>query len=110
MNMKLQRKYFDLINMGIKKYEVRLLDEKRSKLRVGDTIQFTYMNYCVLTIITNLKIYNSFEQLLNEIDSFEIGLSRNKSKALKELYSIYPINNDHKFKVLAIKIKKVTAN
>lgn len=27
MNMKLQRKYFDLINMGIKKYEVRLLDE-----------------------------------------------------------------------------------
>lgn len=110
MNMKLQRKYFDLINIGIKKYEIRLLDEKRSKLRIGDTIQFTYMNYHLLTIVTNLKIYNSFEELLNEINSFEIGLSNNKSKALKELYSIYPVNHDHKFKVLAIEIKKVTAN
>lgn len=110
MNMKLQRKYFDLINIGIKKYEIRLLDEKRSKLRIGDTIQFTCMNYHLLTIVTNLKIYNSFEELLNEINSFEIGLSNNKSKALKELYSIYPVNHDHKFKVLAIEIKKVTAN
>lgn len=109
MNMKLQRKYFDLINIGIKKYEIRLLDEKRSKLRIGDTIQFTYMNYCLLTLVTNLKIYNSFEELLDEIDSFEIGLSHNKSKALKELYSIYPVNYSNKFKVLAIEIKKVTA-
>ena len=38
--LKLQPKYFDYINNGTKRIELRLYDEKRQKIAIGDTIIF----------------------------------------------------------------------
>ena len=38
--MKLQSKYYDYILKGAKKIELRLFDEKRQKIKVGDKIKF----------------------------------------------------------------------
>ena len=38
--MKLNSEMFDKVKSGKKTYEVRLLDEKRQKIGVGDTIIF----------------------------------------------------------------------
>ena len=38
--MKLNSTAFGGVKKGIQKYETRLLDEKRSKIQIGDTIIF----------------------------------------------------------------------
>lgn len=38
--MKLQPKYYDFILNGTKRIEIRLNDEKRRMIKVGDTITF----------------------------------------------------------------------
>ena len=38
--MKLQPKYFDYILNGTKRIEIRLNDEKRKKIKLGDKIKF----------------------------------------------------------------------
>lgn len=38
--LKLQPKYFDYINNGTKRIELRLYDKKRQKIAIGDTIIF----------------------------------------------------------------------
>ena len=38
--MKLQQKYYDFIKRGTKRIEIRLFDEKRQKIKIGDTIKF----------------------------------------------------------------------
>ena len=38
--MKLESEFFDKVKSGEKFYEVRLYDEKRRKIAVGDTIKF----------------------------------------------------------------------
>ena len=40
-NMKLQNKSFKMIKNENKEIEMRLNDEKRKKLSIGDTIEFT---------------------------------------------------------------------
>ena len=37
--MSLQSKYFDYIKKGTKRKELRLFDEKRQKIRLGDIIE-----------------------------------------------------------------------
>ncbi len=39
-NLNLQDKYFDFIKTGTKRIELRLFDEKRQKIQLGDTIEF----------------------------------------------------------------------
>ncbi len=36
--MKLQQKYYDFIKNGTKRIEIRLFDEKRQKIKIGDTM------------------------------------------------------------------------
>ena len=38
--LKLKPKYFNYINEGTKRIELRLYDEKRKKINIGDTIVF----------------------------------------------------------------------
>lgn len=38
--MKLQSEYFEFIKEGTKRIEIRLNDEKRRKIKLGDTIEF----------------------------------------------------------------------
>lgn len=39
--MKLQEKYYDFIINGTKRIEIRLNDEKRQTIKLGDTIEFS---------------------------------------------------------------------
>lgn len=42
--MKLSPKYYNFIKNGTKRIEIRLNDEKRQKLKVGDKIKFKLTN------------------------------------------------------------------
>jgi ASC-1-like (ASCH) protein len=84
---KLQSPYYEFIKDGKKIYETRVYDEKRKKMKVGDTWTFTHNSDSSLdpvrTLITDIKIYKSFreaiqatgvEKLLPQINDVEEGI------------------------------------
>ncbi len=63
-SMKLHTKYFNKIKAGEKKIEVRLFDDKRKKISVGDIIQFqdaSDSRRIVNTEVVGLLHYNNFQ-------------------------------------------------
>ena len=62
--LKLQPKYFDYINDGTKRKELRLYDEKRQKINIGDIIVFQKEPELDITMnvrVVGLLRYNTFE-------------------------------------------------
>ncbi|ALU11681.1 hypothetical protein EYM_03670 [Ignicoccus islandicus DSM 13165] len=64
--MKLEPQWFELISKEEKTVEVRLLDEKRKKLRVGHVIKFvnTQNSKELYARITSLRVYDNIKKLL----------------------------------------------
>ena len=84
--MKLQPKYYDFILNGTKRIEIRLNDEKRRMIKVGDTITFykePLLNESYnITLLADKSI--SKEELLNELEKFY-------SKEKQEQYGVLGI-------------------
>ena len=58
--MRLYKKPFEMIENGIKDIEYRLNDEKRQKVKIGDTITFykePLYNKSIKVIVTDMKYY-----------------------------------------------------
>ena len=100
-NMKLSDPWFDLVKSGKKKVEIRLYDEKRRKLNIGDKILF---NDDFKKKIKDLKVFNTFEDALR---SSKLKNSLPGVRTYKEGIDIYHSIGDYKkgekkYKVLAI--------
>lgn len=68
--MGLQEKYFNAMRYGNKKIELRLYDEKRKKLNIGDTIYFMLepdRKKKMETRIVNLIKYKNFNDVVDNI-------------------------------------------
>lgn len=74
-DMQLQDKYFQLSQVGKKKVEIRLYDDKRKKLRVGDIIKFENIkNDGTLSVkITKLEVFSNFEMLFQNVGNELLG-------------------------------------
>ena len=86
--LKIQPKYFDYINNGTKKVEVRLYDEKRQKINIGDTIIFKKEPELEVTMkvkVIGLLRYNIFEELFKD---FDIEMLADKSMTKQELLNV----------------------
>ena len=68
---KLQEPYYTYIKNGIKIYEMRVNDEKRKKMKIGDIWKFKNANNEKLpefnTKIIDKKIYKSFEEAIKKV-------------------------------------------
>lgn len=107
-NMKLHDTYFNHVLEGSKDIEIRLLDEKRSKLSIGDTIIFSNNDNYVKVKVVNINIFNSFSELLSQIDHTRLGFQNSSTSAiLNELFSIYPESKLHKYKIVSIEFEKI---
>ena len=109
--LKLQPKYFDYINNGTKRIELRLYDEKRQKINVGDTIIFQKEPDLEITMkvkVIGLLIYNSFEELFND---FDIEMMADKSMTKQELLNVleefYTHEKQEQYGVVGIRIEKI---
>ena len=109
--LKLQPKYFDYINNGTKRIELRLYDEKRQKIDIGDTIIFqkepeleTTMNVKVIGLLR----YNTFEELFED---FDIEIMADKSMTKQELLNVleefYTPEKQKQYGVIGIRIEKI---
>ena len=105
--MRLHNEPFILIKKGTKTIEMRLNDEKRQLIKVGDTIEFInrYNNDIIYVEVINLYYFNNFEDLYDSFDKTSIGYNdgdEGNPNDMKQYYSNEEIN---KFGVLAIEIK-----
>ena len=108
--MKLDNEPFKAIKNGTKTLELRLNDEKRKQLTVGDYIEFTnrVTNEKLLVEVIDLFKYNSFEELYKHFNKIEMGYSINEEANPKDMENYYSKEEQEKYGVLGIKIKKLT--
>ena len=108
--MKLNNEPFECIKNGTKTIELRLNDEKRKLLTVGDYIDFTnrVTNEKLLVEVIDLFKYNSFKELYKHFNKIEMGYSINEEANPKDMENYYSKEEQEKYGVLGIKIKKLT--
>lgn len=99
---------FNSIKNKEKIYELRLLDSKRQKLKVGDTITFTNLdNKETLSVkVVRLHKFSSFEELYNNLPLDKCGYNKsNISKANpKDMEKYYPKEKQSQYGVVGIEI------
>ncbi len=107
--MSLQLKYFDYIKNGTKRIELRLFDEKRQRVRLGDIIEFTNPDGETLAVkVVGLLRYGSFEDLFKDYDiSILADESMTKQELLDVLNGFYPLEKQNEMGVVGIRVEVV---
>ena len=103
-NMTLKQPYFDLIKAGKKTIELRLYDEKRRQIKVGDEITFQNGDNFHTVIVEGLLICDDFEKLFKFIDVKQTGLNT-VNNAIEVMEKFYPKDLQRKKGVIGIIIK-----
>lgn len=103
------KKYFDFIKYGTKRIELRLNDEKRQKIKIGDTIIFSEKDNTknqIETKVIDLFKCHTFSELLDRFDS-EILADKTFSKqdVLNALERFYTKEDQLNYEVVGIKIE-----
>ncbi len=110
-NMHLLNSIYDSVLKGSKDVEIRLLDKKRSKIKVGDKINF--INHfdeskSFNVLVTKLKVFNDIGDCMN---SYALKRIYKEDATYEELIdtfnSIYSLEEQEDNKVLAIEFKLI---
>lgn len=107
--MSLQPKYFDFIKDGTKRIELRLYDEKRQSIQLGDIIEFAKSDDEKFKAeVIGLLRYNSFADLFEDFDiSILADSSMTKQELLEALGEFYTEEKQAEFGVIGIRIELV---
>ena len=105
--MSLQPKYFDFIKNGTKRIELRLYDEKRRQIQLGDTIEFTKSESEKFEAkVVGLLRYRTFSELFEDFDvSVLADESMTKQELLDVLSEFYTLEKQTEFGVIGIRLK-----
>jgi len=107
--MKLAVEPFNKIKDGSKIIEIRLFDEKRKDINLGDQIVFFKQPEEIeklKTQVIGLFRFNSFEDLFNDFPLEYFGHS-NREILISKVYQFYTHEQEKEFGVLGIKIKVI---
>ena len=108
--MRLADSPFEMIKNGEKTVELRLYDEKRRALSVGDVICFERMGEgCEsLTVkVVALHVYHSFEELYRSLPLLSCGYleCEIESASYTDMYEYYTSDEEKKWGVVGIEIE-----
>lgn len=107
--MKLQPKYYDYILNGTKRIEIRLFDEKRQQIQIGDTITFLKeptLNESFNAKVIGLLRYDSFEEMFRDFDiSILADVKMTKDELIAVLEEFYTKEKQEQYGVLGIRIE-----
>ncbi len=105
--MNLQSKYFDFIKNGTKRIELRLYDEKRQQIKLGDSIEFSKSeNEKFKAKVIGLLRYETFSDLFNDFDiSVLADQSMTKQELLNVLQEFYTPEKQAQYGVLGIRLE-----
>ena len=105
ITMHLEPKFFDLMKCRSKIIELRTLDKKRGKIKVGDAIYFQRVSHrpqVLKTVVTEIETFSSFDEAYSALDPAAIGF-RGVSLLdfLDKMYSIYSDEKEYERGVVA---------
>lgn len=100
---------FEQIESGTKTIELRLYDEKRQAVSVGDTITFTNLadNRQITARVLNLHIFDDFKELYNHLPLSKCGYAENELNTASpdDMLGYYPKEKQEKYKAVGIEIE-----
>ena len=109
--MKLQKQAFERIRRGEKIIELRLCDEKRQKVKVGDVVEFSSLeepDEKITAKVKGLLYYKTFKDLINDIPATYFGFTEeDKPWLVESMYDIYSKEKEEALGVLGIRIEVI---
>ncbi len=105
--MHLREKPFYMIKSKQKDIEMRLYDEKRQKIKIGDTIEFSNeeTGQVINTEVVALHVYDNFEKLYSEFDKKRLGYMDGEEAKPEDMGQYYSVPEINKYGVVGIEIK-----
>jgi ASC-1-like (ASCH) protein len=88
--MGIYQRYFDLIAAGRKTVEIRVDDTSRKKIRPGSLIRFRCQGDQVLTRVTRVCRYTTFEAMFDHEEATSINPPATHEEQLTNIRQIYP--------------------
>ena len=109
--MKLHPSPFAAIQSGKKTLELRLNDEKRQKIKIGDTIVFTHTETGenLRAVVLDIRKYPDFEAMYAVEDPVAMGYNEGETADPKDMSQYYKEDEIKRYGTLAIEIKKIEA-
>lgn len=108
-NMKLNPSPFEMIKSGQKTIELRLYDDKRQLIKIGDEIIFTNTatEETIHTQVLNLHRFDSFAELYKSLPLLNCGYTSEDvgSATPADMEQYYSVDEQKKYGVLGIEIK-----
>lgn len=88
--MCIYKRYFDLIATGRKTTEIRVNDSSRRKIKEGSLIRFRCQGDQVLTRVTGVNRYATFEEMFDHQDVASVNPLATRAEQLANIRQIYP--------------------
>ena len=110
--MKLHPQPFAKIRDGSKTIELRLYDEKRKRISVGDTIQFVNSEDPADTVyvqVKNLFVFDSFDALYRNLPLLECGYTEKDihTASPRDMEMFYTKEKQKQYGVIGIRISLI---
>ena len=107
--MKLRPHPFAAIQSGRKTVELRLNDEKRQKIKIGDTIVFTQTetDEKIRAEVLDIRRYPDFAALYQVEDPLTTGYAEGETADPHDMSQYYDENEIKKYGTLAIEIRRI---
>ena len=104
--MRLHDEPFKLIQSGTKTIELRLYDEKRQQIQVGDIIEFTSRatGEVQKTKVIAMHIYSCFADLYRDYDKVSLGYGKDEEAKPEDMELYYSKEEQEKYGVVGIEI------
>lgn len=105
-NMNLWNDSFKKIKNKSKSIEMRLYDEKRSMILIGDIIVFTNTstNETLECMVTNIYKYENFDELYKYHNKISIGYNEDEVANPSDMLAYYNADNIKRYGVVGIEI------
>ena len=100
---------FELIKSGLKDIEMRLYDDRRKAIKIGDEIKFINRdtNEELVVEVINLYRFNTFDELYHYFDKTRLGYKPEEIANPSDMELYYSKEQIQKFGVLGIEIKLI---
>ena len=107
--MNLNDEPFNSIKSGNKIIEMRLYDEKRKLVNIGDIIELTNIKTLekIYVKVIQLHIFNNFEELYKNFDKVLLGYNKNDKASPDDMNKYYTKEEKEKYGVIGIEIKLI---
>lgn len=97
------------IKSGMKTIELRLYDEKRRKVAVGDTIRFVNTENAdetILTKVEELYIFDSFDALYENLPLLQCGYTKDdvQNASPRDMDAYYSAERQKQYGVVGIRV------